>query len=62
MNLKVDVVTRGIIDATYRENGNKCLYTLAKGMADSFVQGVQILRKNSPYTPAINQQYVNQLL
>ena len=56
---KVDSVARGIVHSTFLKNGKKCCYTLAKETAASFIQIVQVLRKNSPFSSAIYKQLRN---
>ena len=51
-----DLFTYGIIDALYRENGNKCKVTIGKEPISVFSPGVFGLAKNSPYTKTIDQQ------
>ena len=51
--------TFGLINSTYRENGNKCLLTIAKEPASVFSSRVGMgLQKNGPFTQAINEQYL----
>ena len=57
--MQISALTRGIVASTYRENGRKCRYTIAKEPVDPFIPIVQLLRKNSPYTQIINQQLIN---
>ena len=55
--MQIDVINYGIIDATYKENGNKCRLTLAKHTVGQVKASVATaLTKHSPYTNVINQQ------
>ena len=60
--IQVSSFAHGIIDSTYWENWRKCQFTVAKKPADLFVQVVQLLRKNEPYTKALNEQLSNRIL
>ena len=54
--MQIDVINYGIIDTTYKENGNKCRLTLAKKTVGQTSTVTTPLTKNSPYSNAFNQQ------
>ena len=53
----MDLISFGIIDATYRENGRQCQLTLAKSAVNSVYYIAQMFTKKSPYIEAINQRF-----
>jgi len=56
IQFQLDLIVYGIIDSVYRKD-KKCKLTLAKSPMDVVYTMVQLLKKDSPYTKAINEWY-----